>query len=223
MIYNSTVKTLGIIAMASGLLAVLFYILHDVIGSMCYPGYDPMSQAVSDLTALDAPSFAVASGISSVWGIFSCICCIILCIMVKGEPKAIKIGIYLFAAMQFTSAIGYSLFPLSSAGYDGSMQSFIHVYVLTIAVVILSIASLLTLTIGGMRNDERTLAILSLAAFLFMLAGATGSAMVPQDIFGIVERFSTYSAVVFLGILGVLAYKAIIKEEIWQASSHRIV
>ena len=30
----------------------------------------------------------------------------------------------------------------------------------------------------------------------------------PKEIFGIVERFSTYSAVVFTGILGVYWYRA---------------
>lgn len=48
--------------------------------------------------------------------------------------------------MNFISAIGYALFPLSSAGYDGSVQSFIHAYILT-ALVILSIVSLVLMVI----------------------------------------------------------------------------
>ncbi len=218
---DETTFILGLIAMISGLLAVLFYSLHDIVGAMCYPGYNPMSQAVSDLTAVDAPSFAIASGLSSVYGIFSCLCCVLLCVIMREQPKAIRIGIQLFTAMQFVSAIGYSLFPLSSAGYDGSIQSFIHTYVLTVAVVLLSIASLISLTIGGFRYNWRNLALFSIAAFLFMLAGAIGSNIVPMEYFGLVERFSTYSAVVFVGVLGILTEMEIKKERVWQASSHR--
>jgi len=39
-------------------------------------------------------------------------------------------------AVHAVSAIGYSLFPLSGSGYDGSVQSFIHVYIVTVLVVI---------------------------------------------------------------------------------------
>ena len=46
----------------SGILSAVFYLLHDIIGAANYPGYDWKSQAVSDLTATDAPSFAIAGG-----------------------------------------------------------------------------------------------------------------------------------------------------------------
>ncbi len=51
----------------SGILSVIFYILHDIIGAMNYPQYDWLSQAVSDLTAKDAPSFVIASGYVSTY------------------------------------------------------------------------------------------------------------------------------------------------------------
>lgn len=200
------IKRLAFCAFVFGILSVLFYLLHDIIGAMNYPGYNAMSQAVSDLTATDAPSFAVASGYSAVYGIFSCLCCAFLCFVVNDEPKIIRIGVYLFTAMEAISAIGYSLFPLTSAGYDGSVQSFIHVYVLTALVVILSIASLLTIAVGSFRNGRKALAIIAAIAFVCMLIGAVGSMSVPKEIFGILERFSTYSAVVFAGAMGTYWY-----------------
>ena len=39
-----------------------------------------------------------------------------------------------------------------------------------------------------------------------MFVGAVGSANVSKDIFGIVERFSTYSAVIFTGVLGIFGF-----------------
>ena len=44
----------------SGPLAFICYLLHDILGSINYPGYDPFAQAVSDLTAENAPSLWIA-------------------------------------------------------------------------------------------------------------------------------------------------------------------
>ena len=61
-----------------------------------------MSQAVSDLTATDAPSFVVASGFVTVYKIFNCLCCALLCILIKNEnKKSLRLGVYLFSIMNF--------------------------------------------------------------------------------------------------------------------------
>ena len=196
----------------SGIISIIFYILHDVIGTMNYPGYNWMSQAVSDLTATDAPSFVVASGFVTVYKILNCLCCALLCILMKNEnKKSLRIGIYLFAIMNFISAIGYALFPLSSAGYDGSVQSFIHVYVLTALVVILSIISLIVISVGAFKSKYKILGILAIVALILMFIGAVGSANVSKEIFGVIERFSTYSAVVFTGVLRIFVSRRIVK------------
>lgn len=197
----------------SGVVGIIFYVLHDIIGALNYPGYNWMSQAVSDLTATDAPSFVVANGFSSVYGIFSCVCCTCLCILATGiRQKALRLGIYLFAIMNFVSAIGYSLFPLSSAGYDGSVQSFIHVYVVTVLVVLLSIISLILIAVGALKSGHKILGVLAILAFVLMFVGAAGNTNVPKEIFGIVERLSTYSAVVFTGVLGVYGFCGVLKD-----------
>lgn len=111
--------------------------------------------------------------------------------------------------MNFISAIGYALFPLSGAGYDGTVQSFIHVYVLTTLVVLLSIISLILIAVGSFigKDKHKILGILSVMSLVLMFIGAVGSANVPKEFFGVVERFSTYSAVVFTGILGAYGFK----------------
>ena len=105
--------------------------------------------------------------------------------------------------MNFVSAIGYSLFPFSSVGYDGSFQSFMHVYVVTILVVLLSIVSLILIAIGSFKSGRKSLRILAVIAFVAMFFGAAGTATFPKEVFGIIERFSTSSAVVFTAILGI--------------------
>ncbi|MCF0226222.1 MAG: hypothetical protein HUK28_02680 [Methanobrevibacter sp.] len=81
-----------------------------------------------------------------------------------------------------------------------------HVYVVTICVVILSIMSLILIAIGSFKDDDKILSFLSILALIFMFIGAIGSNIVPPIYFGLVERFSTYSAVVFTGILGIFGF-----------------
>lgn len=193
----------------SGIVSIIFYLLHDIIGAMYYPNYNWLSQAVSDLTASDASSFVVASGLVTVYKIFNCLCCALLCILAKNEKsKSLKMGVYLFSIMNYVSAVGYALFPLSSSGYDGSIVTFIHVYILTTLVVLLSIISLVLIAIGSLKgkNKHKILGFLSIISLILMFVGAVGSANVPKEYFGAIERFSTYSAVVFTGILGLYGF-----------------
>ncbi len=190
-----------------GVLSVIFYLLHDIVGSMNYPGYNWMSQAVSDLTAKDAPSFVSSIGFVTVYKILHCLALTLVCILVKNEKKTLRVGIYLYTIMGFISSIGYALFPLSSSGYDGSFESFIHVYVLTTLVVLLSIVSLIVIIVGAFKNKNKLLGILAIISLILMIVGAVLSQSVPKEIFGIVERFSTYSVVIFNGILGIYGFK----------------
>lgn len=194
-----------------GILNAVFYLLHDCIGARFYPGYNWMAQAVSDLTAIDAPSRLIASELTKIHGIFSCVACTLICISAKvlwkeASEKILRLGVYLFVAMHWISAIGYSLFPLTGSGYDGSFQSFVHVYVITVLVVLLSIISLILIAVGGFKSGNKGLAWCAVVAFLMMFVGAAGSAAVPRAYFGIVERFSTYSAVCFTAVIAVIAF-----------------
>jgi len=194
----------------SGIFSIIFYLLHDIVGAMNYPGYNWMSQAVSDLTATDSPSFVIASGFVTVYKILSCLCSALLCILIKNEKKkSLRLGVYLFSIMNFISAIGYALFPLSSSGFDGSIQSIVHVYVLTAVVVLLSIISLIIIAVGSLKgeNKHKLLGMIAMMSLVLMFVGTVGSQSAPKEIFGIFERFSTYSAVIFTGILGLYGFK----------------
>ena len=75
-------------------------------------------------------------------------------------------------------------------------------YVLTVLVVTLSIASLTLIAIGSFKNKNRLLGIIAIVALSCMFFGAVGSVNGPKATFGVLERFSTYSAVLFTGVLG---------------------
>lgn len=191
-----------------GIISLISYTLAVVISPMVYPGYDWLSQAVSDLSASDAPSKELWSRLSSIYDTCGIVCVTLVCVYIKNRfNRTIRIGIYIFALMNWISNIGYSLFPLSTSGYGGSLQDIIHTYVVTILVVMLSIQSLVIIMIGGYRDRKyKSIAIFASICFLCMFVGAIGTGVVPKSYFGLVERFSVFAATSFTAILGLYMF-----------------
>ena len=191
-----------------GIVAFLSYLAAVVFSPLAYPDYNRLSQAVSDLSASNAPSRVLWGQLSALYDVCSVVCVTLVCIFVKGKfNKNIRIGIYLFTAMTWLSAVGYKMFPLSDSGNGGTFQDIMHIYVVTVFVVLLSIAALVMIMIGGYRDKKhRLIAILATIALAIMLIGAIGTNVVPKDYFGIPERFSTFAAVCFTAVLGLYLF-----------------
>ena len=194
------------LACCFGIISVIFYLLHDVIGGVNYKDYNWMSQAVSDLTSINAPSFYIANKYLTIYKISNFICCTLLCIINNDKNRILKIGVYLFTLMNGISFIGYTLFPLSSAGYDGSIQSFIHVYIITVSVVLLSIISISLIAVGSFLEKDKVFGLLSILSLILMFVGAFGAAKFSKQYFGLFERFSIYSTIIFTGMFGIKSF-----------------
>ncbi|MGB4129796.1 MAG: DUF998 domain-containing protein [Acholeplasmatales bacterium] len=190
-----------------GLAGVIFCFLHVFIGKINYPDYDFLRQAVSDLTAADAPSREIASSLSTVYAIFTAAGCLILSIFFHDkETKLFRLGIYLFTIMQWLSAVGYTLFPLTSSGYAGEFQDIMHM-VVTVLVVLLSIVSMILISIACMREKKHELlGIITIVSLSLMFLGSIGTGIVPENYFGIPERISVYSVVIYTGFLSLFAF-----------------
>ena len=191
-----------------GLVSLLSYAAAVIFSPLAYPGYDWMSQAVSDLSAANAPSLRLWSQLSSLYGICGLVSIMMVCVAISGKlNKIIRIGIYLFSAMNWVSAVGYAMFPLTDSGYAGSFQDMMHM-VVTILVVLLSIVSLIFIMTGGYREKRfRSYAVWATITLLFMMAGTILSGTVPKEYFGITERFSVFAATGFNAVLGMYLWK----------------
>ena len=191
-----------------GVISLLSYTAAVVFAPLAYPEYNRIAQAVSDLSAANAPSKMLWEQLSSLYGVCGIISIMMVCVYIGGRlNKTLRVGIYLFAAMNWVSTVGYSLFPLSDSGNAGTLQDIIHIYVVTVSVVLLSIASLVVIMIGGYRDKRyRSLAVWATAALLLMFAGAIGTNIVPKEFFGIPERFSVFAATGFNAVLGIYLF-----------------
>ncbi len=190
-----------------GVLSFLSYAAAVIFSPAAYPGYCWMAQAVSDLSAANAPSLTLWNQLSAVYNTCEVLCVTLVCIGIQGrKTRLLRVGIYLFAAMEWISAIGYRMFPLSDSGYAGAFQDAMHMAV-TAAVVLLSIISLIIIIIAGAKDRKcRSYGVCAAVALGMMLVGALGMKAVSPRYFGIVERFSVFAATGFNAALGIHLY-----------------
>ena len=197
---RTLIQKLGLL----GVLSFLSYTAAVIFAPLAYPGYRWTAQAVSDLSAANAPSLALWNQLSAFYNTCEVLCVTLVCIGIQGQKtKLLRTGIYLFALMEGCSAVGYRMFPLSDSGYAGAFQDVMHM-VVTAVVVLLSIVSLTVIIVAGAKNRAcRSYGVCAAVALGMMLVGALGMKIVPAEYFGIVERFSVFAATGFNAALGI--------------------
>ena len=197
---KTLIQKLGLL----GVVSFLSYTAAVVLAPLAYPGYNWMAQAVSDLSAANAPSLALWNQLSALYNVCEVTCATVVCIGIRGrKTRLLRLGIYMFAVMEWISAVGYRMFPLSDSGYAGAFQDVMHM-VITALVVLLSIVSLTVIIIAGAKSrDCRSYGVCAGVALGMMLVGAMGMKIVPAEYFGIVERFSVFATTGFNAALGI--------------------
>ena len=137
-----------------GIVSFLSYTAAVAFAPLAYPGYNWMAQAVSDLSAANAPSLTVWNQLSALYNVCEVVCVTVVCIGMGGQKtKLLRSGVYLFAVMEWISAVGYRMFPLSDSGYAGTFQDGMHM-VVTALVVLLSIVSLTIIIVAGIKSKN---------------------------------------------------------------------
>jgi hypothetical membrane protein len=193
-----------------GLIGVVFYFLHVFFGSLFYTGYNPLAQAISDLTASNSPSRSIAMPFSLLYGIFTVIFSFCFFIYFKHKiNKCVTLGAGVFCIMTIISFFGYTFFPLSESGYAETFQDKMHI-VVTIIVVLFTIIALLLFIFGFLKTEKiKYLGMISLCTFLLLLTGALLINILPKEYFGIAERINVYSIVIYTGVISLWMYNYI--------------
>lgn len=107
----------------------LSYTAAVMFSPPAYSGYDWMTQAVSDLSASNAPSLRLWNQLSSLYNVCALVCAMMVCVGIQGKKnRLLRVGIYLFTIMEWVSAVGFSMFPLSDSGYAGTFQDKMHIF-----------------------------------------------------------------------------------------------
>jgi hypothetical protein len=129
-----------------GIFSVVLYFLHVILGEIFYEGYNPLAQAISDLTASNLPSKNIAKTFSTLYGICAVTFSLGFFAYFKNKiNKVVTVSSFIFFGMNTISFFGYTFFPLSEVGYADTFQDKMHIIV-TVFVVVLAIVSLILLT-----------------------------------------------------------------------------
>ena len=185
-----------------GIISLLSYTAMVVFSPLAYPGYDWLSMAVSDLSAVGAPSAELAGQLNALYGPCGLVSIMAVCVASQNlKTKILRLGIYFFAAMEWISDVGYKLFPWVADADSSHPQNVMHLIV-TALVVIFSLTALILSIIGAKKEGMKSLFIWACICLAAMLLGPIGTGIMPKAVFGLFERFSTFSAVTFNAVLG---------------------
>ncbi|ORX84287.1 hypothetical protein BCR32DRAFT_266419 [Anaeromyces robustus] len=197
-------RTFGIF----GIISLLSYTAMVLFSPLAYPDYDWKSMAISELSADGSPSKVLANQLNSLFGPCAILSVMAICIEIINCPsKLMKFGIYSFTLMEWITQIGYNMFPWVTDGSVTHPQNIMHL-IITVLVVILSLISLIVISLASKNFEQlKSLSIWSIVCLIAMLIGPIGTGLLPKSVFGIFERFSTFSVVIFNAILGIYLMK----------------
>lgn len=179
--------------MSLGMVAVLCYLAHIIIGGLLWPGYSHLHQPISDITAANAPSRDIALPLSVAYGILAFIFALSFWFY-EGivHAKAIFWGGLCFVALHFVSLL-YGFFPEDLPGGAVSFSGTMHIIITALIVPFTILAPLLT-GIGFMKEKHwRVFGIYSaVTGVLIIIFGAATGICYARKLyyFGLVERIN---------------------------------
>lgn len=185
------------ITMPLGMVGVVAYMLHTILGNLLWEEYNPITTDISSLTAVGAPNAVLLKIFTNAYGICSIL--FVAGLIIKSFRKyhlVTRVGYIVMMIMQIISMVGYSLFPLTGNKKVMNFQNSMHIIV-TVAVVFTTIAFGFILAVGYLKQEKikQLGSFVIIMSIIITIAGATnpiGMAM-QLNILGLTERLVIYS------------------------------
>lgn len=70
-----------------GVISFLSYLIAVAVSPLAYPGYDSLRQAVSDLSATNAPSLSLWNQLSSFYSVCEVTSVTVVCVGIQGQKN----------------------------------------------------------------------------------------------------------------------------------------
>lgn len=188
-----------------GMVGAILYFLHTILGNILWKEYNPITTDISSLTADRAPDAQLLRVIVFIYGI--CMILMVIALVIKAFNNysgMLKTGFVILLIMQLTSAIGYSLFPLTGDKTEMNFQNLMHIMV-TVIVVFTTIASSFLIALGYLKQENmkklgKIALVFAILITLFGMFNPISMAM-KLNILGLSERFVIYTIQAFMFIL----------------------
>ncbi len=186
-------RYLRTILLSSGMLAVVIYLLHVLLGGYLWKTYSHLQQPISDLTATGAPNRFLLLLFTNIYGVLALIFAVSFTIFERKEHhKLVFWGGISFILLHVVS-ISYSFFPQDLPGAETTFAGTMH---LAVTVLIVPFTILTPLLIGfGLRKDKAWKALgnfsLICGILIIIFGGLTGFFFAKGlPYFGLVERIN---------------------------------
>ena len=191
--------------MPLGMIGVVAYMIHTILGNILWPEYNPITTDISSLTADGAPNSSLLRIFTTIYGI--CMILFTLGMIVKSLRKyhlATRVGYTILLGMEVISLFGYSALPLVGDKTVMNFQNMMHIAV-TVAVVITTISSAFTLAYGYLSQEKmKNLGkFILIMAIIITLCGMMNpiSMLMNLNIMGLTERLVIYSLQILIFVL----------------------
>lgn len=191
--------------MPLGMVGVIFYLVHTILGNILWSEYNPITMDISSLTADGAPNQGILRIFTMIYGI--CMVLFILGMIIKSDRKyhlGICTGYVVLLGMEVISLFGYTSFPLVGDKTVMNFQNMMHIAV-TVAVVATTIASAFTLAYGYLVQEKiKNLGkFILIMAIIITLCGMMNpiSMVMGLNILGLTERLVIYSLHILMFVL----------------------
>lgn len=179
--------------MLSGMLSIVFYVLHVVIGGLKWKGYSHLQQPISDLTATGAPNRDLMLMFTTIYGLLALFFAVSFTVLKSAEHHPLVFwGGISFVLLHLVSVL-YPLFPQDLPVSKPTFRGRMHIYITALIVPFTILTPFLT---GfGFITEPRwhTFGVYSLiTGILILIFGGTTAVFYAKKLpyFGLIERLN---------------------------------
>lgn len=195
------------VLLVCGILSSLVYVAANVLGAMRWEGYSSISQTISELSAIDAPSRSVWIPLGIAYnvlliafgvGVWGC----------AGRKRGLRATAGMLVAI---GAIGPFWPPMHLRGTPGTLTDSMHVVFASIVSLLILLAIGFGATAFGKRfrfYSIATLAVLVVFGTLTFLSAPRLEANLPTPWLGLVERINLGGYLLWVALLAAVLLRA---------------
>jgi hypothetical membrane protein len=202
-----TASTLLKVLLICGILASLIYVATDILAGMIWEGYSFTSQAISELSAIGAPTRPLVVTLGIIYDVLLIAFGLCVWVIAAGQRRALRLIGGLLVGI---GAIGFvwTQFPMHLRGAEMTFTDMMH---WTIAgVVVLLILLMIALGVIAYRMWFRLYSIGTLVTLLVVgmwsifVGGAQIAAQQSTPFFGVMERITVYGYLAWVAVLSIV-------------------
>lgn len=188
----------------SGMLSVVFYLLHVLLGGYLWKEYSHLHQPISDLTASGAPNRDLLIKFTGFYGILSLFFAISFTLIKSIHFHRLVFWGGISFILLHAISISYGFFPQDLPGTEVTFTGTMHL-VVTVLIVPFTILTPILIGLGLRKNMEyRVLGNFSIgcSVLIFILGGLSGLFFAKHlPYFGLMERLNIGTLLVWTFIL----------------------